>query len=118
MNAIECRERAERCLEAAQSTPNQSAQETWRHLADLWLLWSKQRDRFVLGEKPAAVSAVSGVPSQLAARISKDDFAESGIAAAMPDGIDAPCAPDQGVALSEAEAFAASEADTFTPRRS
>jgi hypothetical protein len=46
MNADECRKKADDCLAAAQYASDRNAQRTWRHLADMWLRWSEQLDKF------------------------------------------------------------------------
>jgi hypothetical protein len=42
MNADDCRNKADECLAAAQYASDRDAQRTWRHLAEMWLLWSEQ----------------------------------------------------------------------------
>jgi hypothetical protein len=42
MNTDDCRNKADECLAAAQYASDRDAQRTWRHLADMWLLWSEQ----------------------------------------------------------------------------
>jgi hypothetical protein len=54
MNADDCRKRADECLAAAQYASDRDAQRTWRQLADMWLLWSEQLQRFSASKVGAA----------------------------------------------------------------
>jgi len=46
MNVDECRNRAERCLAAAQNASAQDVKQSWQQLAQMWLTWSEQLERF------------------------------------------------------------------------
>ena len=65
MTASECRERAEKCLAAAQDASDGEVQRHWRQLADMWVLWSERLERFrVINEKyEAAKSTTEGAVS-------------------------------------------------------
>ena len=83
MNANECRKKADECLAAAQYASDRDAQRTWRHLADMWLLWSEQLDRFrAYRERSTAAANI--------------DSSERSMAAALP--IADPATPDNGKA--------------------
>ncbi len=81
MNADDCREKADACLAAAQYASDREAQLIWRHLADMWRLWSEQLDKFRLYRER----------SKAAANI---DSSERSMAAALP--IADPAIPENG----------------------
>jgi len=54
MNADDCRKRADECLAAAQYASDRDAQRTWCQLADMWLLWSEQLQRYSADQLGAA----------------------------------------------------------------
>ncbi len=58
MNADECGKRADECLAAAQYASDRDVQRTWRQLADMWLLWAEQLEKFgVNNERSVAAAA-------------------------------------------------------------
>jgi len=56
MNVDECRNRAEQCLATAQSASDQDMKRSWQQLAEMWLLWSDNLDRFRVTNEAAAAS--------------------------------------------------------------
>ena len=70
MNADECRKKADECLAAAQFASDGDAQRTWRQLADMWLLWSEQLDRFrAYRERSTAAGNVESSERSMAAAV-------------------------------------------------
>ena len=64
VTASECRERAEKCLAAAQAASDGEAQRHWRQLADMWLSWSKKLDKFrVINQKLEAAKSTTEWPA-------------------------------------------------------
>jgi hypothetical protein len=52
MTAGECKERADKCLAAAQSASDGEAQRHWHQLADMWLSWAEKLAKFrVINQK-------------------------------------------------------------------
>jgi hypothetical protein len=87
MTADDCRNRADECLAAAQYASDRDAQRTWRHLADMWLLWSEHlRMNATNTVGSASINELQGGP-RLAAAVepSKAEVAESGKAATIAD---------------------------------
>jgi len=46
MNVDECRNRAERCLAAAQNASAEDVRQSWQQLAEMWVDWSEQLRRY------------------------------------------------------------------------